>query len=67
MDKIRSRTLWIVVAMLASTVALAYSQEWAPMYVLLAWVVLISGWIGGKAWASLLDVLKVWVSKGGGL
>ena len=66
MNKIRSRTLWIVVAMLASTVALANSQEWAPIYVLLAWVVLISGWFGGKAWASLLEVLKLWVNRGGG-
>lgn len=66
MDKIKSRTLWLVVAMFASTSALAYIQEWPPMYVLLAWVVLISGWFGGKAWRSLLEVLKLWVDKGGG-
>lgn len=66
MDKIKSRTLWLVAAMLVSTSVLAYVQEWPPMYVLIGWVVLISGWFGGKAWASLLEVLKLWVSKGGG-
>ncbi len=65
MNKIKSRTLWLVIAMFIATTALAYLQDWPPLYVLIGWVVLISGWFGGKAWASLLEVLKVWVSKRG--
>ena len=65
-NKIRIRTFWLVVAMLAITSALAYVQDWSPLYVLTAWVVLLSARFGGAVWAKFLEVVKAWVNKGGG-
>jgi len=66
MDKIKSRTFWLVVVMLVATGAGVYLEHWPPIYWLGGLVILGSLWIGGKAWQSLLDVIKVWASKGGG-
>lgn len=65
MDKIKSRTFWLVVVMLVGTGAGVYLEHWPPAYWLGGLVILGSLWIGGKAWQKLLDVLQVWLNKGG--
>ncbi len=62
-EKLKSRSVWLVLLMYAATVYLADHQEWEPFYVLIAWVILISGWFGGKAWGGLLEVVKAWLAK----
>ena len=58
MDKLRSRTMWLVLLMLACVFYLADKHDWAEVYVLSGLVILISCWFGGKMWASFLVTLE---------
>lgn len=55
MDKIKSRTFWIVTFMTVASTYMGDKNTWDPSGVALVWGTLLAAWIGGKGWAAFVE------------